>query len=69
MTGDGAKIDGIAFRAASEPIGRALYGARGSLVHLAGTLASNGFGANDLVQLRLLDMAPAGGLCQPFGRE
>ncbi|MFZ3324949.1 MAG: single-stranded-DNA-specific exonuclease RecJ [Methylocella sp.] len=68
VAGDGAKIDGIAFRAASEPIGRALYGARGSLVHLAGTLANNGFGAKDLVQLRLLDMAPADGLCQPFGR-
>ncbi|HEY8032496.1 MAG TPA: single-stranded-DNA-specific exonuclease RecJ [Methylocella sp.] len=62
---DGAKIDGIAFRAASEPIGRALHAARGSLVHLAGTLANDNFGGRDKVQLRLLDMAPADGPCEP----
>jgi single-stranded-DNA-specific exonuclease len=58
--GDGAKIDGIAFRAASEPIGQALRAARGRLVHLAGTLANDGFGGKDRVQLRLLDLAPVG---------
>jgi single-stranded-DNA-specific exonuclease len=58
--GDGAKIDGIAFRATSEPIGRALHAARGRLVHLAGTLANDGFGGKDRVQLRLLDLAPVG---------
>ncbi|MDQ6870040.1 MAG: single-stranded-DNA-specific exonuclease RecJ, partial [Pseudomonadota bacterium] len=55
--GDGAKIDGIAFRAASEPIGRALHAARGGLVHLAGTLSNDRFGGKDRVQLRLLDVA------------
>ncbi|MGH6853324.1 MAG: single-stranded-DNA-specific exonuclease RecJ, partial [Methylocella sp.] len=63
--GDGAKLDGIAFRAAAEPIGRALQAARGGLVHLAGTLTNDRFGAKDRVQLRLLDMAPAGRPCQP----
>jgi single-stranded-DNA-specific exonuclease len=58
--GDGAKIDGIAFRAASEPIGQALRAARGRLVHLAGTLANDGFGGKDRVQLRLLDLALVG---------
>jgi single-stranded-DNA-specific exonuclease len=58
--GGGAKIDGIAFRAASEPIGQALHAARGRLVHLAGTLANDGFGGKDRVQLRLLDLALVG---------
>ena len=63
--GDGAKIDGIAFRAASEPIGRALHAARGGLVHLAGTLTNDRFGGKDRVQLRLLDLAPVGP-CEPL---
>jgi single-stranded-DNA-specific exonuclease len=63
--GDGAKIDGIAFRAASEPIGRALHAARGGLVHLAGTLTNDRFGGRDRVQLRLLDLAPVGP-CEPL---
>jgi single-stranded-DNA-specific exonuclease len=63
--GDGANIDGIAFRAASEPIGRALHAARGGLVHLAGTLTNDGFGGKNRVQLRLLDMALAAGPGQP----
>jgi single-stranded-DNA-specific exonuclease len=63
--GDGAKLDGIAFRAASEPIGRALYAARGGLVHLAGSLTNDGFGGKNRVQLRLLDMALAAGPGQP----
>jgi single-stranded-DNA-specific exonuclease len=65
VEGDGAKIDGIAFRAASEPIGRALHAARGGLIHLAGTLTNDGFGGRNRVQLRLLDMALAAGPGQP----
>jgi single-stranded-DNA-specific exonuclease len=57
--GDGSKIDGIAFRAAAEPLGQALHAARGTTVHLAGTLAADLFGGRDRVQLRLLDFAPA----------
>jgi single-stranded-DNA-specific exonuclease len=57
--GDGAKIDGIAFRAASTPVGPALHAARGTVVHLAGTLAEDRYGGRDRVQLRLLDLAPA----------
>ena len=59
--GDGTKIDGIAFRAASEPLGQALHAARGTAVHLAGTLAENRYGGKERVQLRLLDFAPASG--------
>jgi single-stranded-DNA-specific exonuclease len=59
--GGDVAIDGIAFRVASEPIGRALHAARGGLVHLAGTLINDGFGGKNRVQLRLLDMAVAAG--------
>jgi single-stranded-DNA-specific exonuclease len=66
VAGDGAKIDGIAFRVASEPLGRALHAARGNLVHLAGTLAAGRFGTREQVQLRVLDLAPAAGPCEPL---
>jgi single-stranded-DNA-specific exonuclease len=60
QAGDGAKIDGIAFRAAAEPLGRALNANRGAMVHLAGTLALDHWGGKERVQLRLLDLAAAG---------
>ena len=59
QTGDGAKIEGIAFRAASNPIGSALDSLRGSLVHLAGHLSLDRWGGRERVQLSLIDMAPA----------
>ncbi len=59
QAGDGAKIDGIAFRAGGQPLERALRSARGAMVHLAGTLALDEWGGGERVQLRLLDMAPA----------
>jgi single-stranded-DNA-specific exonuclease len=57
--GDGTKIDGIAFRAAREPLGQAIFATRGAIVHLAGTLANDRAGSGERVQLRLLDLAPA----------
>jgi single-stranded-DNA-specific exonuclease len=59
LAGDGAKLEGIAFRAVGETIGRALEAHRGTLVHLAGSLALDHRGRFDRVQLRLLDLAPA----------
>ncbi len=59
QAGDGAKIDGIAFRAAREPIGAALAAARGEAVHLAGTLSLDRWGGRTRVQLRVLDVALA----------
>lgn len=59
--GDGAKIDGIAFRAAREALGQALRSLRGGTVHLAGTLVNDHFGGSGRVQLRLVDLAPACG--------
>ncbi|WP_036261502.1 single-stranded-DNA-specific exonuclease RecJ [Methylocapsa aurea] len=61
QAGDGARIDGIAFRAGAEPLGRALHAGRGAMMHLAGTLALDRWGGRDRVQLRLLDLAPAAG--------
>jgi len=57
QAGDGAKIDGIAFRAAAEPSGAALRAAHGTMVHLAGTLSLDRWGGRERVQLRLLDLA------------
>jgi single-stranded-DNA-specific exonuclease len=59
QAGDGAKIDGIAFRAAQEPLGRALEAARGQPVHLAGNLSLDRWGGRERVQLRVIDMAAA----------
>ncbi|VTZ49236.1 Single-stranded-DNA-specific exonuclease RecJ [Methylocella tundrae] len=57
QAGDGAKIDGIAFRASGQPLEHALRAARGAMVHLAGTLALDQWGGAERVQLRLLDIA------------
>jgi single-stranded-DNA-specific exonuclease len=60
QAGDGARIDGIAFRVADEPLGRALTALRGAPVHLAGSLTLDRWGGRERVQLRVLDVAPAG---------
>lgn len=56
-SGDGATIGGIAFRAAQEPLGRALLAARGETVHLAANLTLNRWGGNETAELRILDLA------------
>jgi single-stranded-DNA-specific exonuclease len=63
---DGASIDGIAFRAASEPLGRALHAERGNLIHLAGSLMLDRFGGKERVQLRLIDFALTASVCGTF---
>jgi len=55
--GDGARIEGIAFRAAGEPLGDALLAGRGDKKHFAGTLLLDRFGGRERVQMRLLDLA------------
>ena len=59
QAGDGACIDGIAFRVADEPIGKALLDARGTAMHLAGTLTLDRYGGRERVRVRLVDAAPA----------
>ena len=55
--GDGSTLNAIAFRQAHEPLGRALFAARGETMHLAGSLAIDRWGGGERVQLRLLDAA------------
>jgi len=55
--GDGATVGGVAFRAAQEPLGRALLAARGESVHLAATLTLNRWGGRETAELRVLDLA------------
>ncbi|MEE9375543.1 MAG: single-stranded-DNA-specific exonuclease RecJ [Rhizobiaceae bacterium] len=54
---DGAQLRGIAFRAADEPLGKALLSARGEPMHFAGTLSSDFYRGSRRIQLRLLDAA------------
>jgi single-stranded-DNA-specific exonuclease len=58
QAGDGSTLDGIAFRAAEEPLGQTLLAARGTDLHLAGTLTVDRYGGRERVKLRLLDAAP-----------
>jgi single-stranded-DNA-specific exonuclease len=57
--GDGAKLEGIIFRAVGEPIGEALKAARGEAMHLAGTLTLDRWNGREKMQVRLLDLAVA----------
>jgi single-stranded-DNA-specific exonuclease len=58
--GDGSGINAIAFRAVGQKLGAALAAHRGRSVHAAGSLAIDRWNGEERVQLRLLDIAPAG---------
>ncbi|MBT9288017.1 single-stranded-DNA-specific exonuclease RecJ [Prosthecodimorpha staleyi] len=55
--GDGTTLKAMAFRAASEPLGRALLEARGRMIHVAGSLSLDHWQGDARVQLRVLDVA------------
>ena len=55
--GDGGRIQGIAFRAAAEPLGRALLESGGAPLHLAGHLRANDWRGRRDVQLVIDDAA------------
>ena len=57
---DGARLDGIAFRAAQTDLGRGLLKSRGSRVHLAGRLKQDDWNGQSRVQIQLEDAALAG---------
>lgn len=57
---DGGRIKAIAFRAAGEELGKALLGARGAALHLAGRLKRDTWQGRDEVQLQIDDAAFAG---------
>ncbi len=54
---DGTRLGAVAFRAASGPLGAALRGAEGRLLHVAGHLSANHWGSRVSVDLRVVDAA------------
>lgn len=55
--GDGQTVDAIAFRAAGQPVGRALADHRGRALHVAGAVSLDRWQGQDRVQFRILDVA------------
>ena len=56
-SGDGAIVNGIAFRAVGQPLGNALTLMRGQPLHVAGSLAVDRWQGAERVQLRVSDVA------------
>jgi single-stranded-DNA-specific exonuclease len=56
-SGDGAIVNGIAFRAIGQKLGNALAAHRGQVLHVAGSLAVDRWQGSERVQLRVLDVA------------
>jgi len=56
-SGDGAIVNGIAFRAIGQRLGNALAENRGQLLHVAGSLAIDRWQGSERVQLRVTDVA------------
>jgi single-stranded-DNA-specific exonuclease len=52
-------VNAIAFRAAGQPIGKALLENRGRSVHAAGQIAIDRWQGEERVQFRLVDLAAA----------
>jgi single-stranded-DNA-specific exonuclease len=55
--GDGSALPAIAFRAAGQPLGRALLESRGAALHIAGTLSIDRWQGSERVQFRISDAA------------
>ena len=56
-SGDGAIVNGIAFRSVGQKLGNALTQHRGQPLHVAGSLAVDRWQGTERVQLRVLDVA------------
>jgi single-stranded-DNA-specific exonuclease len=56
-SGDGAILNGIAFRAIGQKLGNALVAQRGQVLHVAGSLTVDRYQGTERVQLRVLDIA------------
>jgi len=56
-SGDGAILNGIAFRAVGQKLGQALTQHREQVLHVAGSLAVDRYQGSERVQLRVLDVA------------
>jgi single-stranded-DNA-specific exonuclease len=57
QSGDGKFVNAIAFRAAGQPIGKALVENRGRVMHAAGQIAVDRWQGEQRVQLKLTDLA------------
>jgi len=57
QSGDGAIVNGIAFRSIGQKLGNALTQHRGQPLHVAGSLAVDRWQGTERVQLRVLDVA------------
>jgi single-stranded-DNA-specific exonuclease len=55
--GDGATVNGIAFRSVGQKLGNALTQHRGQVLHVAGSLAVDRYQGVERVQFRVLDVA------------
>jgi len=55
--GDGARLDGIAFRAVGTPLGEGLLKSRGRPIHVAGKLRADDWNGQARVQLQIEDAA------------
>jgi single-stranded-DNA-specific exonuclease len=56
-SGDGAIVNGIAFRSIGQKLGNALLAHRGQSLHVAGSLAVDRWQGSERVQFRVLDVA------------
>lgn len=56
-SGDGAIVNGIAFRAVGQKLGNALTKSRGERLHVAGSLSIDRWQGSERVQLRVIDVA------------
>jgi single-stranded-DNA-specific exonuclease len=57
QAGDSAKLEGIAFRAAGEPLGELLMSTGGLPIHVAGNLKRSTWGGRDKIELTIEDAA------------
>jgi single-stranded-DNA-specific exonuclease len=58
ISGDGARLRAVAFRAANGPLGQALLSAGDTPFHVAGTLSLDHWQGREETQLRVTDVAP-----------
>ena len=56
-SGDGAILNGIAFRSIGQKLGNALIANRGQQLHVAGSLSLDRYQGAERVQLRVIDVA------------
>ena len=59
VAADGSKLEAMAFRATSSPLGAAMREMTGQSAHLAVSLSLDHYGGRERVQARLVDAAPA----------